>query len=101
MEEDFSAEVERFHSVLASLKEIFSSDTPFTNITPERVLQGPFADAMSHAGHLAMLRRLFGSPIRPENFMMADINANNTGPDQPEPVSPDDEWCDAEGNPQG
>ena len=101
MEEDFSAEVERFHSVLASLKELSASDTPFHNMTPERVLQGPLADAMCHAGQLAMLRRFFGSPIRPENFIMADITADNVGPDQPEPVNPDDEWFDAEGRPQG
>ncbi|MBT3231241.1 MAG: hypothetical protein HN356_00355 [Calditrichaeota bacterium] len=101
IEEDFPAEVNRFHSILTKLRELLESNTPFENLTPERMLQGPLSDAMSHAGQLAMLRRFFGSPIRPENFIMADINAENTGENQPEPISPDDEWLDAEGAPQG
>ena len=51
------------------------------NITPERLLQGPFSDAMTHAGQLALLRRLAGSPVRPENFIAADIHATRLGPD--------------------
>ena len=43
------------------------------------VLQGPFADAMTHAGQLAMLRRLAGSPIPPENFIVADISPDTWG----------------------
>ena len=39
----------------------------------EQLLLGPLADAMTHAGQLAMLRRLAGSPIAAENFMRADI----------------------------
>jgi hypothetical protein len=56
------------------------------------MLQGPFSDAMTHAGQLAILRRLFGDPIPPENFIVADIDPQNLGPDQPDPVSPDKEW---------
>jgi hypothetical protein len=47
---------------------------------------------MTHVGQLAMLRRLFGSPVPPENFIMAAVDAENVGPDQPAPVSPDKEW---------
>jgi hypothetical protein len=60
------------------------------------MLQGPFSDAMTHAGQLIMLRRLFGSPVPPENFIIADINPENLGPNQPEPVSPDKEWIEPE-----
>jgi hypothetical protein len=49
---------------------------------------------------LALLRRLFGAPIPPENFIVADIDATNLGPDQPPPASPDEEWTDAEGREQ-
>ncbi|MCP4643570.1 MAG: hypothetical protein GY851_24190 [bacterium] len=100
MVEDFDAEVDRLHTVLTSLSEHLASDTPLQDVTPKRLLQGPLADSMSHAGQLAMLRRFFGSPIPPENFVMADIRADNTGPTQPEPASPDEAWFDAEGNPQ-
>jgi hypothetical protein len=43
---------------------------------------------MTHAGQLAMLRRLAGSPVRPENFMEAAVDPKNVGPSQPAPVSP-------------
>jgi hypothetical protein len=49
---------------------------------------------MTHAGQLAMLRRLAGSPIPPENFLVADVSPDNLGPDQPEPASPDRDWPD-------
>jgi hypothetical protein len=44
---------------------------------------------MTHAGQIAMLRRLAGSPVPPENFIVADISAARLGADQPEPASPD------------
>ena len=61
-------------------------------MTEERLLQGPFADAMTHAGQLAMLRRFAGAPIPPENFIVADITKEKLGVDQSEPRSPDKEW---------
>ena len=88
-------EVARFHDKLESLVRHLEESTPFVGTTPERMLQGPFADAMTHAGQLAMLRRLAGSPVPPENFIVADISAGNVGPDQPAPVSPDEEWPEA------
>ena len=92
----FQEEIVRFHEMLDSLGQHVDSETPFQRITPESMLQGPFSDAMSHAGQLAMLRRLHGSPVPPENFIMADVNPQNLGPDQPEPVSPDKEWKEPE-----
>jgi hypothetical protein len=58
------------------------------------MLQGPFSDAMTHVGQLAMLRRLAGSPVPPENFVFAAITPTNLGVDQPQPVSPDKEWAE-------
>jgi hypothetical protein len=89
---DFDAEVLRFHEKLADLARHLEDGTPLTGITPERLLQGPFSDAMTHAGQLALLRRLAGSPVPPEDFIFADVRANNLGPDQPEPVRPDEIW---------
>jgi hypothetical protein len=42
-----------------------------------------------------MLRRLAGSPVHPENFIVAAIDPTNLGAEQPEPVSPDAEWPEA------
>lgn len=84
-------EVERFHEILDSLSSHFSTGE-FSTMSPERFLQGPLSDAMSHAGQLAMMRRLYDAPVPPENFIMADIHANNVSEHQPDPVSPDEEW---------
>lgn len=94
----FNEEIARFHEIMESLGQHLDSGTPLQKTTPERLLQGPFADAMTHAGQLAMVRRLFGSPVPPENFIMADIDSQNLGPDQPDPVSPDKEWKEPGGN---
>jgi hypothetical protein len=64
-------------------------------MTPERLLQGPLADALTHAGQLAMLRRLAGSPVPPEDFSVADIQGTRLGSEQADPVSPDEEWPEA------
>jgi hypothetical protein len=47
---------------------------------------------MTHAGQLALLRRLSGSPVPPENFIFADITPNNLGPNQSALRSPDADW---------
>ena len=86
-------EVLRFHGMLRELARHLELDSPLLDeMTPERLLQGPFSDAMTHAGPLAMLRRLAGVPVAPENFIMAHIHPERLGPDQPEPASPDAVW---------
>lgn len=94
----FSDEIERFHSVLEELGGLVA-DADLDSETSRRLLQGPLSDAMAHAGQLAMLRRLHGSPVPPENFFDARVDARNLGPDQPDPASPDAEWYDAEEEP--
>lgn len=85
---DFRAEILRFHATIEDLAHQLEIRTPFRNITPEKMLQGPFSDAMTHAGQLAMLRRLAGSPVPPENFIYADVQPDNLGTEQPLPVRP-------------
>ena len=92
---DWAAEVARWHEVLEDLGSHLDRGTELLDTTEERLLQGPFADAMTHAGQLAMLRRLTGSPVAPENFIVAAIDPRNLGPAQPNPVSPDADWPEA------
>ena len=88
--ESLDAEVVRFHAMIADLGHHLESGTDLRdNMSAERLLQGPFSDAMTHAGQLALLRRLAGSPIRPENFIFADIDPGRLEPDQATPVSPE------------
>lgn len=89
---DLSAEIARFHEMLADLHRQLEAETELRGTTEERLLQGPLSDAMTHAGQLAMLRRLAGSPVPPENFVEAAIDSKNVGPSQPAPVSLDREW---------
>jgi hypothetical protein len=93
--DDFDKAVEHFHEILEKLAQHIEQGTELREITPEQLLQGPLADAMTHAGQLALLRRLSGNPVPPENFIYADIDPYNLGPDQPPPVRPDKVWPEA------
>src|SRR5712692_3295594 len=74
----WEADVARFFEGLRGLDAFLASDTPLA-CTAERLFQGPIADALTHVGQLAMLRRLAGSPIRGENYFKADIQAGRVG----------------------
>lgn len=88
-------EVARFHDTLEDLGSYLDSDTPMNGISEEQLLQGPFSDAMTHAGQLAILRRLAGDPVAPENFIFAEITPERLGSDQSEPLRPDEYWPEA------
>ena len=89
---EFAQAVAHFHEVLANVARHIESGAAFGELTAETLLQGPFFDAMTHAGQLALLRRLCGSPVPPENFIYAEISAANLTPDQPLPARPDAVW---------
>jgi len=92
---DLAAEVDRFHAMVATLAAHLENGDALQGITPTQLLQGPFSDAMTHAGQLALLRRLAGAPVPPENFIVADVSSARLGPDQPAPRSPDAVWPEA------
>ena len=56
----FADEVHRFHQMLDELAQVVGTSTPRNEISADQLLQGPMADAMTHVGQLAMLRRLAG-----------------------------------------
>jgi len=80
-------ERQRFFSSLQAFDSFLASDGKL-HAPVERLLQGPVADALTHVGQLAMLRRLAGSPPHGENFYVAAIAAGQAGSDQPAPVQP-------------
>jgi hypothetical protein len=86
--EPWKEEVNRFYQILTRLDRSIQEKIP-KGVTYKQILQGPFSDAMAHTGQLLMLRRLAGSPVPSENFIYADIEIGVLGPDQPEPVAPD------------
>jgi hypothetical protein len=80
----WDAEVARFFAATTRFDEFLASDAPLA-VPAERLFQGPVADALTHVGQIAMLRRLSGAPVRGENYSKADIVAGRTGPDQTPP----------------
>ena len=84
----WNEELERFHGTLLDLSELLEAAAEPRDVPLESILQGPFSDAMTHAGQLALLRRLAGDPVEPENFIRARIDPKNVGADQPAPASP-------------
>ncbi len=51
------------------------------------IFQGAIADALTHVGQIALLRRLAEAPIRPENYSVAKIEAGRVGAKQDAPVA--------------
>jgi hypothetical protein len=80
----WDAEVERFFSALARLDAQLASDAPL-GCTAEKLFQGPIADALTHVGQIAMLRRMAGSPVRGENYSRAAISSGRVGAEQSAP----------------
>lgn len=75
----WEGEVARFHDLLRALDTELEKGRAEPEILA-RLLQGPLADAMTHIGQLALLRRMAGSPVQPENFFSADIRLGQVGP---------------------
>lgn len=82
-------EVGKFYDILSKLDKSFREKNP-SGVTEEQLLQGPLSDAMTHIGQLLMLRRMADSPVPSENFIYADIRKGEVGPNQPDPVAPDE-----------
>ena len=82
---NWQQEVARFFASSEAFDSFLASDQPLA-APPEKLFQGPIADALTHTGQLAMLRRLAGNPVRGENYFRAEIAAGRVGPDQAAPV---------------
>jgi hypothetical protein len=80
----WNAELARFFAALKKFDDYLASGEPL-HTSAEGLLQAPVADALTHIGQIAMLRRLAGSPIKGENYFKADIAAGRVGPEQSAP----------------
>jgi hypothetical protein len=77
-------EVGRFHASIVALDAHLASGQPVP-VSLQKLFQGPIADALTHIGQLTLLRRLAGSPVRGENYFVADIETGRVGADQAAP----------------
>lgn len=82
--QSWDEDVARFYSTLAAFDARLDSNEPL-QAPIEKLFQGPVADALTHVGQLAMMRRLAGAPIKGENYYVADIAAGRVGADQATP----------------
>jgi hypothetical protein len=74
-------EMARFFSALQSFDDYLASAEP-VQAPIEKLFQGPIADALTHVGQIAMLRRMAGAPISGENYFVADIAIGRVGAEQ-------------------
>ena len=81
--QSWDREVQRFFDALQRFDQQLASQP--LQCKPERLFQGPIADAFTHVGQIAILRRIAGVPLKGENFYVADIAAGRVGSDQSPP----------------
>ena len=81
---EWDREIARFFAALTRFDEFLASEAPLAT-PPERIFQGAVADALTHIGQLAMLRRLAGVRMKSENYSRADIVAGRVGDEQSAP----------------
>jgi hypothetical protein len=77
-------ETERFFAVLKRFDDFLASDQPL-QASPEKLFQGPIADALWHVGQIAILRRMAGAPVKGESYYDAAIEIGRVGADQVPP----------------
>jgi hypothetical protein len=75
---------QRFFDALAAFDAHLASGKPL-GAPAEKLFQGPIADALTHVGQIAILRRMASLPVRAENYFRAEIVAGRVGPDQSAP----------------
>jgi hypothetical protein len=81
---DWDSGTARFFAGLEAFDRRLASDTPLA-VPPEQLFQGPIADALTHVGQIAMLRRMAGAPVKAENYFKAAISAGSVSSEQPPP----------------
>lgn len=83
---EWSADTERFFAALTAFDQYLASGEKL-HAPAETLFQGAIADALTHTGQIAMLRRLAGARVRAENYSKANIAVGTTGAEQPKPVA--------------
>jgi len=79
-------EIARFFAALEAFDRRLASGVPLA-FPAEKLFQGPIADALTHTGQIAMLRRMVGCAMRGENYVKSDIQVGRVGFEQAAPVS--------------
>jgi hypothetical protein len=83
--QSWTEDTDRFFAAVTAFDEYLASDADL-HAAPQKMFQGAIADALTHTGQIAMLRRLAGVKILAENYYMANIEVGRTGIDQMKPA---------------
>jgi hypothetical protein len=83
-QQSWEMDSQRFFAALAAFDAYLASGEPL-GAPAEKLFQGPIADALTHVGQIAILRRMADAPVRAENYFRAEIVAGRVGPDQAAP----------------
>jgi hypothetical protein len=81
---DWNGEVKRFYDSLESFDQYLATGGRL-HADLEAIFQAPIADALTHIGQLALLRRMAGDPVPGEAYRLAEIVAGRVGPEQAKP----------------
>jgi hypothetical protein len=81
---DWQAAVDRFFTSLKRFDDYLAAGHAIAS-PAGKIFQGAIADSLTHIGQINMLRGMFGSPVKGENYCRSEITAGRVGPDQPPP----------------
>jgi len=79
--QSWAADVARFFASLQALDSFLASNSAL-ECEAERLFQAPIADALTHVGQIALLRRLAGAPVCGETDFKAEIVIGRVGAEQ-------------------
>jgi hypothetical protein len=77
-------EVARFYAALRKFDDFLASPDAL-RAPAGKLFQGPVADALTHVGQIAILRRMAGTPVKGESYYQAEIEIGRVGPEQSPP----------------
>ena len=80
----WNGEVARFFTVLERFDARLQAGRPLAN-PATKIFAGPVADALTHTGQIAMMRRMAGAKIRGESYFRAEIVTGRVGLEQAPP----------------
>jgi hypothetical protein len=69
--------VQRFYSLLAEVDARIAAGVVLENGMDLKLVQGPFADVLTHIGQLHAMRRRTGWAVTPANYINAAVNAGS------------------------
>ena len=75
----WAEDLESFYGMLRRLDDALAGEASVATDEALRFVQGPLADALTHVGQLAAMRRVAGAPVPAQNYILAKIEVGKVG----------------------